>query len=51
MKVISSNKNLRYNTRDTRSTVAVPERLSIPLHPIASEPNDANSITDNEHVV
>ena len=39
------------STRDTRSTVAVSERLSTPLHPIVSEPADANSITDNEDVV
>ena len=35
------------STRDTRSTVAVSEWLSIPLHPIVSEPDDATSITDN----
>ena len=36
------------STRDTRSTVAVSERLSIPLYPIASEPDDANSISDDD---
>ena len=35
--------------RDTRSIVAVSERLSV-LHPIASGPNDATSIIDNENV-
>ena len=35
------------STRDTQSTVAVSERLSIPLYPISSEPNDATSITGN----
>ena len=36
------------STRDTLSTVAVSERLSIPLYPIASESDDANSITDDD---
>ena len=35
------------STRDTRCTVAVSERLSISLHPIACKP-DAKSITDND---
>ena len=35
------------STRDTQSTVAVLEWLSIPLYSISSEPNDATSITDN----
>ena len=34
------------STRDTQSTVAVSHKLSIPLHPIANEPDD-NTITDN----
>ena len=38
------------STRDTRSTVAVSEKLYIPLHPIASETDDATSITVNEDV-
>ena len=38
------------STRDTRSTVAVSDKLSIPLHPIASETDDATSITVNEDV-
>ena len=43
--------NSNIPTRDTLSTVAVSERLSIPLLPIASETDDAISIIDNEHVV
>ena len=35
-------------TRDTHSTFAVSERLSTPLHSIASEPSDGSSITDND---
>ena len=35
------------STRDTQSTVAVSEMLSIPLLPIASESDYANSIIDN----
>ena len=43
------NSNIDYLlTRDIHSTVAVSERLSTPLHPIASEPNDGSSITDND---
>ena len=39
------------STKDTQSTVAVSDKLSIPLHPIASEPDDATSITVNEDIV
>ena len=39
------------STRDTQSTVAVSERLSIPLHPIASEPDDVNSLTDDDDIL
>ena len=39
------------STRDTQSTVAVLHKLSIPLHLIANEPDNATSITDNDDVV
>ena len=38
-------------TRDTRPTIAVSKRLSIPLYPIASKSDDATNITVNEDIV
>ena len=38
------------STRDTRSTVTVSERLSISLHLIAIESDDADIITDDDDV-